>query len=45
MAGVAVRSIRDLTVVVVVLAETQPLYYVVRPAIASGLNPRSGRWR
>ena len=34
MAAVIVRSIRDLTVVVVVLAETQPLYYVVRPQSA-----------
>ena len=34
MAAVTVPSIRDLTVVVVVLAETQPLYYVVRPQSA-----------
>ena len=34
MAAVTVRSIRDLTVVVVVLAETQPLYYVFRPQSA-----------
>ena len=55
MAAVTVRSIRDLTVVVVVLAETQPLYYVVRPQSAlmslalsihfriSRLTRRSGR--
>ena len=53
MAAVTVRSIRDLTVVVVVLADTQPLYYVVRPQSAlmslsihfriSRLTRRSGR--
>ena len=33
-AAVTVRFIRDLTVVVVVLAETQPPSYVVRPRSA-----------
>ena len=48
MAAVTVRSIRDLTVVVVVLADTQPLYYVVRPqsalmSLASSIHFRISR--